>query len=112
MATPTAPAALHPRVLSSAPLPALLVWALVCGALAAATATYLHRASEAATEGTYARAEAVAAVAENTLLRTFEAVQGMHDLLQLRQGLLEAEEAPGAHAIQAHMKSIVAGGRF
>ena len=113
MATPTAPAAaLRRRVLSSALLPALLVWALFCGALAAATAAYLHRASEAATEGTYARAEAVAAVAEHTLLPTFEAVQGVHDLLQLRQSLLEAEEAPGAHAIQAHIKGIVAGGRF
>ena len=112
MAKPTAPAALHRRILSSALLPALLTWALFCGALAAATAAYLHRASEGATEGTYARAEAVAAVAEHTLLRTFEAVQGVHDLLQLRQSLLEAEEAPGAHAIQAHIKGIVAGGRF
>ncbi len=84
----------------------------VLRAVAAGAAAYLHHASASAIEGTYARAEAVAAVAEHALLRTFEAVQGMHDLLQLRQGLLEAEEAPGAHAIQAHIKSIVAGGRF
>ena len=112
MATPSAPAASHRRVLSSPFLPALLVWALFCGGLAAATAAYLHRASAGATEAVYARAEAVTAVAEHTLLSAFEAVQGVHDLLQLREGLLEADEAPGAHAIQAHIKGIVAGGRF
>jgi hypothetical protein len=51
-------------------------------------------------------------VAEHTLLRAFEAVQGVHDLLQLRQSLLEAEETPGTHAIQTHIEAIVAGGRF
>ena len=51
-------------------------------------------------------------MAEHTLLRSFEAIQGVHDLLQLRQGLLEAEEAPGAHAIQSHIRGLAAGSRF
>jgi diguanylate cyclase (GGDEF)-like protein len=111
MATSVAPAARR-RILSSAFLPPLLLWALFCAALGAGVAAYLHRASTAATEEIYTRAEAVAAVAEHTLLRAFEAVQGVHDLLQLRQSLLEAEETPGTHAIQTHIEAIVAGGRF
>jgi diguanylate cyclase (GGDEF)-like protein len=98
--------------LSSAALPPLLLWALFCVALGSGVAAYLLRASVAATENIYARAEAVAAMAEHTLLRSFEAIQGVHDLLQLRQSLLEADEAPGAHAIQMHIRGLAAGGRF
>jgi diguanylate cyclase (GGDEF)-like protein len=113
MAKPDAPAAFRVRnLLSPAFLPPLLLWALFCAALGGGVALYLRGASVAATEGIYARAEAVAAVAEHTLLRAFEAVQGVHDLLQLRQSLLEAEEAPGAHAIQSHIEGLVKGGRF
>ena len=111
MAKPSA-RALHRRFLSSAALPPLLLWALFCVALGSGVAAYLLRASAAETENIYARAEAVAAMAEHTLLRSFEAMQGVHDLLQLRQGLLEAEEAPGAHAIQTHIRGLAAGGRF
>ena len=111
MAKPPAPA-FHRRFLSSAVLPPLLLWALFCVALGSGVAAYLFRASAGTTEGIYARAEAVAAMAEHTLLRSFEAIQGVHDLLQLRQGLLEAEEAPGAHAIQTHIRGLAAGGRF
>jgi diguanylate cyclase (GGDEF)-like protein len=111
MAKPIASAARR-RTPSPAFLPPLLLWALFSVVLGAGVAAYLHRASAAATEGAYARAEAVAAMAEHALLRTFEAVQGVHDLLQLRQGLLEAEETPGTHAIQTHIKDTVAGGRF
>ncbi len=85
---------------------------MFCVSLGSGVAAYLLRASADTTESIYARAEAVAAVAEHTLLRSFEAIQGVHDLLQLRQGLLEAEEAPGAHAIQTHIRSLAAGGRF
>jgi diguanylate cyclase (GGDEF)-like protein len=98
--------------LSSAVLPPLLLWALFSAALGSGVAAYLLRASAVATESIYARAEAVASMAEHTLLRSFEAVQGVHDLLQLRQGLLETDEAPGAHAIQAHVAGLAAGGRF
>ena len=97
---------------SSALLPPLLLWVLFCAVLGAGVATYLLRASAGATESIYTRAEAVAAMAEHTLLRTFEAVQGVHDLLQLRQGLLETDEAPGAYAIQSHIARLAAGGRF
>jgi diguanylate cyclase (GGDEF)-like protein len=100
------------RFLSSAVLPPLLLWALFCAALGGGVAAYLLRASAGATESIYARAEAVASMAEHTLLRSFEAVQGVHDLLQLRQSLLEANEAPGAHAIQTHVAGLAAGGRF
>ncbi len=100
------------RFLSSALLPPLLLWALFCVGLGSGVAVYLLRASAEATESIYVRAEAVAAMAEHTLLRTFEAVQGVHDLLQLRQSLLEADEAPGAHAIQTHIAGLAAGGRF
>jgi diguanylate cyclase (GGDEF)-like protein len=111
MAQPSAPA-LQRRALSSAVLPPLLLWALFCIALGSGVAAYLLRGSVAATENIYTRAEAVAAMAEHTLLRSFEAIQGVHDLLQLRQGLLEAEEAPGAHAIQSHVRGLAAGNRF
>jgi len=104
--------ALRQRFLSSALLPPLLVWALFCVALGSGVAVHLLRASADVTESIYARAEGVAAMAEHTLLRSFEAVQGVHDLLQLRQSLLEAEEAPGAHAIQTHIAGLAAGGRF
>jgi diguanylate cyclase (GGDEF)-like protein len=106
------PSRLRHRFLSSALLPPLLLWALFCAALGSGVAVYLSRASSEATESIYARAEAVAAMAEHTLLRTFEAVQGVHDLLQLRQSLLAADEAPGAHAIQTHVASLAARGRF
>ena len=114
MAEPDVPAAPRPRrrLLSSAFLPPLLLWALFCAVLGSGVALYLHRASVAATAGIYERAEAAAAVAEHTLLRAFEAVQSVHDLLQLRQSLLEEDEAPGAHAIQAHIAHLVRGGRF
>ncbi|CAA9243872.1 MAG: hypothetical protein AVDCRST_MAG04-1758 [uncultured Acetobacteraceae bacterium] len=111
MSEPSRLGLLH-RFLSSAILPPLLLWALFCAALGSGVAAYLFRASADATESIYARAEAVASMAENTLLRTFEAVQGVHDLLQLRQSLLEANEAPGAHAIQTHVAGLAAGGRF
>ncbi|MBD0272456.1 MAG: diguanylate cyclase, partial [Acetobacteraceae bacterium] len=111
MAKPSAPA-LHRRSWYSAALPPLLLWALFCAALGAGVAAHLLRASTAETENIYARAEAVAALAEHTLLRSFEAIQGVHDLLQLRQGLLEADEAPGAHAIQTYIRRLAAGGRF
>ena len=111
MAKPSA-SALYRRLLSSAVVPPLLLWALFCVALGSGVAVYLLRASAAATENIYARAEAVAAVAEHTLLRSFEAIQGVHDLLQLRQGLLQTEEAPGAHAIQTHIRRLAGGGRF
>ncbi|GAA0586087.1 hypothetical protein GCM10009416_25530 [Craurococcus roseus] len=110
MAEPDAPAVR--RLLSSAFLPPLLLWALFCAALGGGVALHLHHASGAATEGIYERAEAAAAVAEHTLLRAFEAVQSVHDLLQLRQNLLEADEAPGAHAIQAHIANLVGNDRF
>ena len=104
MAEPDAPAVR--RLLSSAFLPPLLLWALFCAALGGGVALHLHHASGAATEGIYERAEAAAAVAEHNLLRAFEAAQSVHDLLQLRQSLLEADEAPGAHAIQAHIAGL------
>jgi diguanylate cyclase (GGDEF)-like protein len=111
MAKPSA-SDLHRRFLFSAVLPPLLLWVFFCAALGSVTAAYLLRASEAATENIYARAEAVAAMTEHTLLRAFEAIQGVHDLLQIRQGLLEADEAPGAHAIQSHIRGLAKGGRF
>jgi diguanylate cyclase (GGDEF)-like protein len=111
MAKPPAPA-FRRRFSSSAVLPPLLLWALFCAALGLGVAAHLLRASADTTEGIYARAEAVAATAEHTLLRSFEAIHGVHDLLQLRQGLLEAEEAPGAHAIQTHIRGLAAEGRF
>ena len=49
MATSVAPAARR-RILSSAFLPPLLLWALFGAALGAGVAAYLHRASTAATE--------------------------------------------------------------
>jgi diguanylate cyclase (GGDEF)-like protein len=112
MASLPAPAPAWRSIPSSAFLPPLVLWALFCAALAGGVETYLLRASSAATESIYARAEAAAAVAEHTLLRAFEAVQSVHDLLQLRQSLLEAEETPGRHAIQAHIQDLVDRGRF
>lgn len=112
MAIFAAPAAVRTRSLSSALARALLAWGLFCAVLGTGAAAYLHGASAAATDAVHARAEAGVAVAERTLLRTFEAIQGVHELLQLRQSLLEAGEAPGAHAIQTHIKSTAAGGRF
>ena len=56
MAEPDAPAVR--RLLSSAFLPPLLLWALFCAALGGGVALHLHHASGAATEGIYERAEA------------------------------------------------------
>jgi diguanylate cyclase (GGDEF)-like protein len=113
MAVPDAPAVPRSRrLLSSVFLPPLLLWALFCAVLGGGVALHLHRASGAATEAIYARAEAAAALAEHTLLRAFEATQSVHDLLQLRQSLLEADEAPAARAIEAHVMGLVGSDRF
>jgi len=91
---------------------ALFAWALCAGAawlVAERQASHIEREAEAAA---LARAEVAAEAIEQSLLRTLEAVQGLHDMAQARQHQLEAGYRGGAVALEAQLTAVARNGRF
>lgn len=73
---------------------------------------YLHSSAVAVREAAFQRAEAEAAVAEQTLLRTIEAIQSVMDLLALRQRLIDEQNEGGAKAIEQQVRAMAVAQRF
>jgi signal transduction histidine kinase/ActR/RegA family two-component response regulator len=93
-------------------LPALLGW-LICSGVAWLVAEWhsdrVEREAEAAA---FARAEVGAEAIEQNLLRMLEATEGLHDLAQSRQRLMEMGNLSGAEALQAQLATVARTGRF
>lgn len=91
---------------------ALSAWAFCAGVVwltAERHASHMEREAEAAA---LARAEVAAEAIEQSLLRTLEAVQGLHDMAQSRQRLIEAGYRGGAVALEAQLATVAKNGRF
>ncbi len=104
-----------PRLLRSLPWhPAvpLLFWLAASLALAGSAALYLRDQEQVAEQRAYVDAEAAAETLEQLVLRVFETVESLHDLMQSRQGLLEAGNIAGAAAVAQHLERVAGNGRF
>jgi C4-dicarboxylate-specific signal transduction histidine kinase len=90
----------------------LAAWGL-SSALVWSGATYqAHRIERDAEAAVLARAEVAAEAIEQSLRRTLEAVEGLHDLAQVRQNLIEAGSLGGAEAIERQLASFARRARF
>ncbi|HWX49039.1 MAG TPA: response regulator [Roseomonas sp.] len=94
-------------------------WSLVLSAWVIGTASawvtaerHGGRLEKEAETAALARAEVAAEAIEQSLLRTLEAVEGLHDLAQSRQRLLESGDSDGAEAIEAQLALVARRGRF
>ncbi len=87
-------------------------WAICSGAAWFTAERYARRVEEEAKAAAWSRAEVATETIEQSLLRTFEAVEGLHDLAQARQQLLEAGDRSGVDAIEAQLINIARRGRF
>ncbi len=90
----------------------LLFWLAASVALAGGAALYLRAQDRAAVQSAYADAEGAAETLEQLVLRLFETVESLHDLMQSRHGLLEAGNLAGAEALAEHLTRIAGNGRF
>ncbi|MBK1658831.1 hybrid sensor histidine kinase/response regulator [Paracraurococcus ruber] len=90
----------------------LLLLLGLLGLLWGGTALLLRQTRAAAVEAALATAEAEAATAAETVLRAFEAVESLHDLVQMRQAMLRGGDAAGATAVEAHLAGIAERQRF
>ena len=104
-----------PRLMRSLPwhraVP-LLFWLAASLALAVGAAAYLRAQGRAAEQRAYVDAEAAADTLEQLVLRIFETVDSLHDLMQSRHSLLEAGNEAGAEAVAQHLARVAANGRF
>src|SRR3954447_16525805 len=82
----------------------LAVLLLMLALIWVATAAALVESRAAALEAAHAWAEAQAETAAQAILRAFEAVGSLHDLVRVRQTLLRAEDGPGVAAIESLLK--------
>ncbi|MBP0447286.1 response regulator [Roseomonas sp. SSH11] len=87
-------------------------WAICSGAAWFTAERYAGRVEEEAKAAAWSRAEVATETIEQSLLRTFEAVEGLHDLAQARQQLLERGDRGGADTIAAQLINIARRGRF
>ena len=90
----------------------LLFWLVATLALVGGGALYLRGQDRAAIQRAYVDAEAAAETLEQLVLRIFETVESLHDLMQSRQGLLEAGNLAGAEAVAQHLARVASNGRF
>lgn len=91
---------------------ALSAWAACAGAAWLTAERHAGRMEREAEAAALARAEVAAEAIEQNLLRTLEAVQGLHDMAQSRQRLLEAGYRGGAVALEAQLATVARNGRF
>ncbi|MFC7477094.1 ATP-binding protein [Dankookia sp. GCM10030260] len=89
---------------------AVLVVAL--GLIWSATAVLLAQGRAAAVDAALTLAQAQSTTAAQTLLRSFEAVNSLHDLVRIRQALLRVDDIPGTAAIEALLTATAREGRF
>ncbi|WP_431272787.1 PDC sensor domain-containing protein [Dankookia sp. P2] len=82
------------------------------GFIWAAAAVLLVHGRAVALEAADAWAEAQSSTAAQTLLRSFEAVHGLHDLVRVRQSLLRQGDMPGVAAVEALLTATAREGRF
>ncbi|TDH64207.1 response regulator [Dankookia rubra] len=90
----------------------LAILLLVLGLIWAAAAILLAHGRAAALDQSFAWAEAQSSTAAQTLLNSFEAVRSLHDLVRVRQALLQLGDVPGAPAVEALLTATAREGRF
>ncbi|MBY0336347.1 MAG: diguanylate cyclase [Acetobacteraceae bacterium] len=91
---------------------ALLAWAVSSAVLLAATGTYLDRLQEREEAAAVRQAQADASTAEQTFLRTVEAVRSVLGWVELWQTLADRGDVTGAEAVEAELRRMVAAGRL
>jgi diguanylate cyclase (GGDEF)-like protein len=92
-------------------LPAL-VWAALTLATAGIIGIALHRMHAARVEAAFSEAEATAATAEQVILRAFELVGSIHELLGIKAGLLDDGNSTASLALDNHLRGLARNGRF
>jgi hypothetical protein len=90
----------------------LVAWVLCAGAASWTAEHHAGRGEQQAEVAALARAEVAAEAIAQSLLRTLEEVEELHDLAQLRQRLAESGDAGGARAIEAQLTAPARRGRF
>ena len=91
---------------------ALSAWAGCAGAAWLTAERHASRTQREAEAAALARAEVAAEAIEQSLLRTLEAVQSLHDMAQSRLRLLQAGYRGGAVALEAQLAAVARNGRF
>jgi diguanylate cyclase (GGDEF)-like protein len=86
-------------------------WALLTVVLVGGTLTSLDQAEYTERQAMLARAQAGAEALEQTLLRVFEAVQGLEDLVQTRSNLTDAGNLASAQTVEQELRDATAGDR-
>lgn len=92
--------------------PALLLWALLAIGAVLAGETYLVRQEQAQWQSLGARSMAAAEALEQRLLRTLEAVEGLHALAQARHDLLRGDNIAGAAALGGYLRDVAEQRKF
>ncbi|GGG18202.1 hypothetical protein GCM10010964_03040 [Caldovatus sediminis] len=91
---------------------ALSAWAISVLLLHWFYATHLQREEQAAEFAALERAAAMAEAVEQGVLRKLDFVEGLHELLQLRERLDRAGDTAGAAAIEEHLTAVARRARF
>lgn len=92
-------------------LPAV-VWAALTLVTAGVIGMALQRMHAARVEAVFSEAEAIAATAEQVILRAFELVGGVQELLSIKAGLLDDSYSPAGIALDNHLRGLARNGRF
>jgi diguanylate cyclase (GGDEF)-like protein/PAS domain S-box-containing protein len=90
----------------------LLAWSVVATIAGVGTSTYLDTLRNSAEEAAWARADADATVAQQSVLRAVEVARGVHSLVDLWQKMSNAGDAPAAAAVEHELRQIAAAGRL
>jgi signal transduction histidine kinase/CheY-like chemotaxis protein len=90
----------------------LSAWVACSGVAGLIAERHAGRVQTEAEAAALARAEIGAEAMEQSLLRTLEAVEGLHDLAASRQRLLETGDQRGAEAIEGQLTTVAQRGRF
>lgn len=85
---------------------ALAVWAAASVLMIGAAVAYLNRFEASELERVYRQTDARAQAAENALLRALDGVRAIHDLLGVRQSLLDRNAPRGAIGIEEHLAAL------
>ncbi|RYJ02129.1 MAG: hypothetical protein EON47_08480, partial [Acetobacteraceae bacterium] len=90
----------------------IVVWALLTLLAAGSIGIALQRMHAARVEAAFAEAEAASATAEQVILRAFELVTSIHELLRIKAGLLDYSYSTAGIALDNHLRGLARDGRF
>ena len=90
----------------------VVTWAVLTVAMAVAIGAALQRMQADRIEAAFSEAEATAATAEQAILRIFELVTSIQELLRIKAGLLEYSYSTAGIALDDHLRGLARDGRF